>query len=88
MVSKIVNGVSIELSEEEFAVISSQTPPIWVVEGEERRKRDRLLSVSDWRALSDSPAMTNEYATYRQELRDITNQDGFPYSVDWPIEPN
>jgi hypothetical protein len=52
-----------------------------------RNQRDRLLSETDWMALSDSPAMTTEWATYRQALRDITGQTGFPYSVEWPTKP-
>lgn len=51
-----------------------------------RNQRDRLLSDSDWRALSDN-TLTPEWATYRQALRDITGQAGFPYSVVWPTKP-
>jgi hypothetical protein len=52
-----------------------------------RAKRDSLLQETDWMALSDvtmSAAMT----TYRQALRDITDQEGFPYSVTWPTKPS
>jgi len=31
--------------------------------------------------------MTPEWATYRQALRDITAQEGFPYEVVWPPKP-
>jgi hypothetical protein len=55
-------------------------------EGAVRNKRDRLLSDTDWMALSDN-AMTPEWASYRQALRDITTQEGFPFSVDWPAKP-
>ena len=51
-----------------------------------RNKRDRLLSDTDWMALSDN-TMTLEWASYRQALRDITTQEGFPFSVDWPAKP-
>jgi hypothetical protein len=50
-----------------------------------RNKRDRLLSDTDWMALSDN-TMSTEMATYRQALRDITSQEGFPYSVTWPTK--
>jgi hypothetical protein len=50
-----------------------------------RNKRDRLLSDTDWMALSDN-TMSTEMATYRQALRDITAQEGFPYSVTWPTK--
>jgi len=51
-----------------------------------RNKRDRLLSDTDWMALSGN-AMTPEWASYRQALRDITAKEGFPYSVTWPTNP-
>ena len=51
-----------------------------------RNQRERLLSDTDWMALSDN-TMTTEWASYRQALRDITAQDGFPYSVIWPTKP-
>lgn len=51
-----------------------------------RSRRDRLLQDTDWMALSDN-TMTPSLASYRQALRDITGQAGFPYSVDWPTKP-
>jgi hypothetical protein len=51
-----------------------------------RNQRNRLLSDTDWMALSDN-TMTPEWASYRQALRDITSQAGFPYSVVWPTKP-
>ena len=51
-----------------------------------RSQRDNLLSETDWMALSDN-TMTPEWATYRQALRDVTEQTGFPYDVTWPTKP-
>jgi len=51
-----------------------------------RNKRDHLLSDTDWMALSDN-TMSPAWATYRQALRGITAQEGFPYSVIWPTKP-
>lgn len=51
-----------------------------------RDQRNILLAATDWMALSDN-TMTTEWASYRQALRDITSQSGFPYSVDWPAAP-
>lgn len=51
-----------------------------------RNQRDRLLSDSDWRALSDN-TLSPAWASYRQALRDITGQAGFPYAVTWPTKP-
>jgi len=53
---------------------------------EVRADRDNLLAATDWMALSDN-TMTAEWATYRQALRDITTQEGFPYAVEWPTKP-
>lgn len=53
---------------------------------EARSERNRLLSETDWMALSDN-TMTPEWASYRQALRDITSQEGFPYAVEWPSKP-
>ena len=51
-----------------------------------RKKRDRLLSDSDWRALSDVN-MSQEWIDYRQALRDVPQQSGFPDNIEWPVEP-
>jgi hypothetical protein len=56
------------------------------VESNIRSMRDRLLQETDWMALSDN-TLTQPWADYRQSLRDITDQESFPYSVTWPIEP-
>jgi len=51
-----------------------------------RNKRDQLLAETDWMALSDV-TMSTEMQSYRQAVRDITGQAGFPYSVTWPTKP-
>ena len=51
-----------------------------------RDNRDALLSETDYLALSDN-TMSAAMTTYRQALRDITGQAGFPYSVTWPTKP-
>lgn len=51
-----------------------------------RRKRNFLLSETDWAVLPDSPA-NGVYQEYRQALRDITAQGGFPFDIVWPIKP-
>ena len=49
-----------------------------------RQNRDMLLSTSDWTQVADAPVDKAAWATYRQALRDITTQDGFPYDILWP----
>lgn len=52
-----------------------------------RSKRNRLLKFSDWTQVPDSPVDQQAWAAYRQALRDITLQAGFPESIDWPVAP-
>lgn len=50
--------------------------------------RSQLLAQSDWTQLPDVPIATKEaWATYRQALRDITEQPGFPLDIVWPTPP-
>lgn len=52
-----------------------------------REQRNFLLADSDWTQVTDSPANKEVWSTYRQELRDITSQEGFPRQVTWPKRP-
>ena len=52
-----------------------------------RAERDRLLAASDWTQVADAPADATAWATYRQALRDVPQQSGFPDSVVWPDRP-
>jgi hypothetical protein len=58
-----------------------------VAEKNIREQRNELLSQTDWTQLSDS-SVASIWTTYRQALRDVPAQDGFPYSVTWPTEPS
>lgn len=61
------------------------TPPAPTAESV-RSQRNTLLAETDWMALSDN-TLTPEWAAYRQALRDITEQVGFPENVTWPTQP-
>lgn len=52
-----------------------------------RVDRNRRLASCDWTQLGDAPVDAAEWALYRQNLRDITNQSGFPWEIVWPTEP-
>jgi hypothetical protein len=52
-----------------------------------RVQRDFKLSSSDWTQVADAPVDQAAWATYRQALRDIPSQAGFPSEVTWPTEP-
>ena len=49
-------------------------------------ERDNLIAATDWWATSDR-TMTAEQTAYRQALRDITDQAGFPTDITWPTKP-
>ncbi len=53
-----------------------------------RKRRDQLLAASDWAMVSDAATDKDEWRIYRQALRDITTQNKFPNSVDWPVSPS
>ena len=52
-----------------------------------RDDRNNRLADCDWTQLSDAPVDKAAWATYRQELRDISKQIGFPWEVTWPETP-
>lgn len=52
-----------------------------------RGHRDNLLKSSDWTQVTDAPVDKAAWAAYRQALRDITAQAGFPWTIDWPVTP-
>jgi hypothetical protein len=69
------------------AYVSSQSTNLAI---EIRNNRNTLLSDSDKYMISDYPISVENKAlmeTYRQSLRDIPDQVGFPSSVEWPVKP-
>jgi hypothetical protein len=52
-----------------------------------RLKRNQFLTECDWTQLPDAPVKAHVWATYRQELRDITTQPDFPWIINWPQIP-
>ena len=53
-----------------------------------RSERQILLKESDWTQAKDIPnELSAKWAPYRQALRDITTQPGFPFQVTWPTKP-
>lgn len=72
-----ITSVSAEESARRVAEISVQV----------RAQRDRLLVESDWTQVLDAPVDRAVWATYRQSLRDVTLQAGFPSNVTWPSKP-
>ena len=52
-----------------------------------RSDRDKRLSDTDWTQVADAPVDKAAWATYRQALRDVPTQAGFPYDITWPGKP-
>ena len=52
-----------------------------------RNDRNQRLAECDWTQLADSPVDKSTWATYRQSLRNVPNQSGFPWTINWPTQP-
>ena len=64
--------------------------PLDQAEQNVRSRRDNLLAETDWLVIKSYERSENipaEWELYRQALRDITEQAGFPYEVTWPTKP-
>jgi hypothetical protein len=83
----LVNGVwtiscsIVPLSDTEIADYNEQ------LSEQTRNMRDMKLGQSDWTQVSDAPVDQAAWAAYRQALRDITAQAGFPTDITWPTKP-
>lgn len=57
---------------------------------EVRTQRDALIAETDWTQLGDvdlTAECVAEFVAYRQALRGVPAQEGFPFSVVWPDKP-
>jgi hypothetical protein len=83
------NGVMRPATEAELAqmVIDEQNYQTNELPKIVRTERNNLLKQSDWTQVPDAPVNKEEWAIYRQALRDITNQSGFPTDVVFPTPP-
>lgn len=55
-----------------------------------RRQRESLIASCDWTQIPDAPltaAQRGAWVTYRQALRDVPAQAGFPAAINWPVAP-
>ena len=88
---KYVNGVLTDMTAAEISQRQAEENA-WAagendrLSDEIRAKRNSLLAETDYLALSDT-TLSSDMATYRQALRDVTSQEGFPTSVTWPAKP-
>ena len=101
MPHKIVNGVRVELTDAEIAELAAREAE-WTA-GEQdrlaaaaRQQRDKLLADTDWIVAKEVEKNARDglgiqipqvWLDYRQALRDIPQQPGFPDNVTWPTAP-
>lgn len=88
---KMVDGVLMDMTDEDIAAhefvmaeINAQRPDA------ERKTRDALLAATDWwvtKSIETNVALTDEQVAYRQALRDVPAQEGFPENIIWPQNP-
>lgn len=58
---------------------------------DKRIQRDGMIAACDWTQIPDSPLTTIQrtaWATYREALRNVPAQAGFPGAIDWPAAPS
>ncbi len=73
--------VTVDMSADAIAAVDAQAA------ASARAERNRKLADSDWTQLADSTADKDAWAAYRQALRDVPTQAGFPNEVTWPELP-
>ena len=76
-------GVTHSVADQQAAYDAQNTATL---AASERAKRDSLLKETDHFGLSDV-TMSAEMTTYRQALRDVPQQEGFPSTITWPTKP-
>jgi hypothetical protein len=75
------NYVAVDLSPEACTALDEQQASAV------RADRNARLAACDWTQVADAPVDKTVWATYRQELRDISSQPGFPWEITWPTSP-
>lgn len=84
---------ALEPNEDAYAAWLAEHPPEdpdAALAAEVRAQRDKLLAETDWTQVLDAPvsaALQEEYRNYRQALRDVPEQPGFPEEIVWPELP-
>lgn len=76
-----MRGIAIYLTDAEYDTVLAASA---------RQKRDRLIAVTDYLVTPDYPISDDRLAKikiYRQALRDIPEQSGFPRTIAWPEKP-
>jgi hypothetical protein len=90
---KMVDGERVDLTAEEIAELEARDV-IYLANADTRKavevraERNSKLVATDWTQASDVPqSVKDSYAPYRQALRDLPTQSGFPNEIVWPDAP-
>lgn len=88
MMAKVLkNGQIIEVPEWDLRTEAErQADAVAAQAASVRQQRNALLAETDWAALTDN-TLSPELAAYRQALRDVPEQAGFPETINWPSRP-
>ena len=83
-IDQVVDGVTKTVAEQEaeYKAIKDAEQAKSV-----RQSRDAKLAECDWTQVADSPVDKEVWATYRQALRNVPTQEGFPWTITWPDAP-
>ena len=76
-----------EIAEKETKLAEATVKEREIEAVKQRMERNILLTETDYAALPDTPEMSDAMTTYRQALRDVPAQDGFPTDITWPEKP-
>jgi hypothetical protein len=85
---KTVNGKKVAFTEADVAFMEAEQAetlaraPV-LAASNARQERNALLAATDYAALTDV-TLSAEMTTYRQALRDVPEQEGFPHVINWP----
>lgn len=89
-VMKLATPKTLEIAKREAYNGEVTVEDIPMTDEEARAQRDKLLADTDWTQVLDAPidsATREAYRAYRQVLRDIPEQEGFPETITWPELP-
>lgn len=77
----ITNWVAVDLDADAIAALDARQAE------SVRADRNARLAACDWTQVLDAPVDVPAWAAYRQELRDVPQQAGFPWEINWPAKP-
>jgi len=85
--TKLKDGVRLALTQPEIDALPTAAQVAIELATAARDKRNALLTAFDWTQVADAPVDQAAWASYRQALRDVPAQAGFPENIVWPVAP-